>query len=49
MKRLAIAAAALLTTIGPLAATSAFADPPRTHQVQQHLMVAIATGLIASN
>ncbi|WP_395645095.1 RcnB family protein [Terricaulis sp.] len=35
MKRLAIAATALLTMIGPLAATSAAADPPRSHRVQQ--------------
>ena len=31
MKRIAIAAAAALTLVGPLAATSAAADPPRYH------------------
>lgn len=35
MKRFAIAAAALLTMVGPLAATSASAQPMRGHQQQQ--------------
>lgn len=32
MKRFAIATAAALTLVGPLAATSAYADPPRHHR-----------------